>query len=131
MFMVTLLHDTSKVHAAAISVWKLSATTTSLPPMFERTSGVTTTSCEVHGPLGWASGVGLGSRDFLGSLVPFLGRITVGPVLDGVGESVAAACTAPGFAAPESAASLDPVSSRPTANTIRAAVASTASRRTQ
>ncbi len=130
--MVTLVAETSKVHAAATRVWRLRAMTTSLPPMLDRTSGVTDTSCGVHGPLGWASGVGLTVCSFFGVLLPF-GRITVGPVDPGVtdGVRVAAACTAPGSDGPESLPSLPPTSTRPTAKTSRNAVPSTASRRVQ
>ena len=130
--MVIVLADTSKVHAGETRVRKLSANTTSPPPTGVRASGATTTSSAAHGPLGWASGVGVGfgGLDLRGFLVP-LGSWIVGPleVTDGVIE--AAACTAPGFGDAESAPSLDPTSSRPIANTISAAVPSTMTRRTQ
>jgi hypothetical protein len=104
----------------------------SLPPTGLRTSGAITTSSGAQGPLGWASGVGVGfgGLDLRGFLVP-LGIMTVGPLEVTDGVSVAAACTAPGSAPPESLASLDPTSTRPTANTISAAVPNTANRRTQ
>ncbi len=71
--MVMVLADTSKVHAGETRVRKLSAITTSPPPTGVRTSGATTTSSGEQGPLGWASGVGVGfgGLDLRGFLVPF------------------------------------------------------------
>ena len=71
--MVMVLADTSNVHAGETRVRKLSANTTSPPPTGVRASGATTTSSGAHGPLGWASGVGVGFggldlRGFCGAL---------------------------------------------------------------
>src|SRR5687768_3510115 len=121
MFMVSASAETSKVHAGDARVRTINAMTTSPPPTGLRTSGVTTTSSGEHGPLGCASGVGdgFGGRDLRGFLVPF-GMVIVGPLelIDGVPDVlVPAACSAPGSGGPESDPSLDPTSSRPTANT--------------
>ena len=85
--MVIVLADTSKVHAGETRVRKLSAITTSPPPTGLRTSGATTTSSAAHGPLGWASGVGVGFGGLdLRRLLGALRQLDLGPleVTDGV-----------------------------------------------